>query len=269
MNILVTNDDGYKDCGINTLYECLKEAGHSVYMIAPATNKSAVSHGITLAKTTIKLQEKNKYSLTGTPADCVIAAFASPLLKAKIDLVIAGINDGGNIGTDTIYSGTCAAARQAAIFGIPSIALSVTFTNYTNYIEEIKYRENCTPYKQNKEYSNEEKKSVYERLANHTIANLDYLLQLLEKEHFTHFININAYSYDKWKGFKTCTSLSKRSYFDQVKLNPQDCDGVTYDTTFIGGEPVSSCQEDSDYYACLNGYLSLSLLPAEPVCKTI
>src|SRR5574344_374949 len=126
MKLLLTNDDGYDADGIQTLAACLSR-DNDVYVIAPDRNRSAVSNGITWMKEPLKFvrHSENVYSCSGLPADCVIAGLSGELLPFMPDAVISGINKGANIGTDIIYSGTAAAARQAVLYGIPGIALSI------------------------------------------------------------------------------------------------------------------------------------------------
>ena len=133
MRILLTNDDGIYAEGIFALHQELKKIG-SVTVVAPDSERSSVGHGITLAHPiwVNKVRRKGKFfgfGISGTPADCVKFA-TSVLLKRKPDLVVSGINLGPNDGCSVFYSGTIAGAREGAILGIPSIAVSLaTFIN--------------------------------------------------------------------------------------------------------------------------------------------
>ena len=127
MNIVVTNDDGINSEGLLLLVRALREQGeHTIYVIAPDSNRSAVSHSISIIKDPLRLKEveKDMWSCSGTPADCIILAFMG-FLPVLPDLVLSGINRGPNMGTDIIFSGTVAGARQAALHNIPGIALSL------------------------------------------------------------------------------------------------------------------------------------------------
>jgi 5'-nucleotidase len=127
MNILLTNDDGIASPGIRKLAEFLRAQGkYRVYIIAPDSNRSGVSHGLAILNGPVKLapQGEDAWSCSGYPADCVIVAVLGGL-PAKPDLVISGINEGANLGSDIIYSGTAAAARQASLMQIPALALSL------------------------------------------------------------------------------------------------------------------------------------------------
>ncbi len=123
MNILISNDDGYQAPGIVALYEALKDLGH-VEVVAPEQNNSAKSNALTLHSPLYVHQSSNGFRyVNGTPADCVHIALTG-LLGYKPDLVVSGINNGANMGDDTIYSGTVGAAMEGYLFGIPAIAFS-------------------------------------------------------------------------------------------------------------------------------------------------
>jgi len=140
MRILLTNDDGISSPGITLLAKALREAGHRVFIVAPDANRSGCSHSINFLWGPQKLKkiEDDTFSCSGTPVDCVIIALLGGIPELRIstedggldmekapDLVLSGINAGANMGTDIIYSGTAAAARQGSLFGIPSVALSL------------------------------------------------------------------------------------------------------------------------------------------------
>jgi len=124
--ILLTNDDGIEAEGLVTLEKALSGLAR-VVVVAPDRERSAVSHGLTIREG-LKTQEhgKDRYSLSGTPADCVIYALRH-LFNVFPDLVISGINHGANLGDDIMYSGTVAAAREASRSGIPSLAVSLAY----------------------------------------------------------------------------------------------------------------------------------------------
>ena len=127
MNILLTNDDGIGSEGLLKLADVLRSRlGHRVYVIAPDVDRSGVSHGISILNGPVKLSARGEdtWRCSGLPADCVIVAMLGGL-EEKPDLVLSGINRGANLGTDLVYSGTAAAARQASIMGVPAIALSL------------------------------------------------------------------------------------------------------------------------------------------------
>ncbi len=133
MKILLTNDDGIYAPGIAALAKALRKIA-DVVVVAPDSERSAVSHAITLAHPIwFKKVKRDKkffgYAISGTPADCVKFG-VDVILKVKPDLVVSGINFGDNDGCSVFYSGTVAGAREGALLGIPSIAISLaTFDN--------------------------------------------------------------------------------------------------------------------------------------------
>ncbi|MFW8564595.1 5'/3'-nucleotidase SurE [Orrella sp. 11846] len=124
MKILISNDDGYSAPGIEMLYEVLKPFAQ-ITVIAPEVNHSGASNSLTLNRP-LQVRKANNgfYVVNGTPSDCVHIALTG-LLDFKPDLVVSGINNGANMGDDTLYSGTVAAATEAHLFGIPAIAFSL------------------------------------------------------------------------------------------------------------------------------------------------
>ena len=123
MRILISNDDGYQAPGIIALFNAMKKIA-DVEVVAPEQNNSAKSNALTLHSPIYIRQAENGFRyVTGTPADCVHIALTG-LLGYKPDLVVSGINNGANMGDDTIYSGTVGAAMEAYLMGIPAIAFS-------------------------------------------------------------------------------------------------------------------------------------------------
>lgn len=124
--ILVSNDDGYRASGNVALREALGRLGR-VVTVAPEHEQSANSHAISLARPLRhRVIADDLHAVDGTPVDCVyVALFHGGLLPRKPDLVVSGINHGPNLGSDVHYSGTVAAAREAAMRGIPAIAFSL------------------------------------------------------------------------------------------------------------------------------------------------
>jgi 5'-nucleotidase len=121
--ILLTNDDGIDAPGLALLHNGVKDLG-DVYVIAPATNRSAASHSFTLRRPMVVRELKPRWiAVSGTPTDCVLISHHA-LLGKSIDLLISGINDGPNLGDDVLYSGTVAAAIEGTMLGFPSIAVS-------------------------------------------------------------------------------------------------------------------------------------------------
>jgi 5'-nucleotidase len=124
MRILVSNDDGYFSPGIALLAERLAALGE-VMVVAPERDRSGASNSLTLDRPLMVRQAGNGFRyVNGTPTDCVHLALTG-LLDAPPDVVVSGINFGANMGDDTIYSGTVAAATEGFLFGLPSIAVSL------------------------------------------------------------------------------------------------------------------------------------------------
>ncbi len=123
MKILISNDDGYLAPGIQALAEaCAKFA--EITVVAPDSNRSGASNALTLDRPlTVQRAANGFYFVNGTPSDCVHIALTA-ICESKPDLVVSGINQGQNMGDDTLYSGTVAAATEGFLFGIPAIAFS-------------------------------------------------------------------------------------------------------------------------------------------------
>jgi 5'-nucleotidase len=125
VKILVSNDDGYFAPGITLLAEALSQLGE-VTVVAPERDRSGASNSLTLDRPlTVRRAPNGYFSVNGTPTDCVHIAVTG-LLEFVPDLVVSGVNLGANMGDDTIYSGTVAAAAEGYLLGIPSVALSLT-----------------------------------------------------------------------------------------------------------------------------------------------
>lgn len=139
MNILIVNDDGIHAKGIGLLIEAAKAFG-KVFVVAPKTQQSAVSQGITIHEP-LSIDEEHLFkdvdawSISGKPADCVKVALE--YLRLPIDVVLSGVNDGPNLGTDILYSGTVGAATEACVFNILSIALSTDFGSWEPVENEL------------------------------------------------------------------------------------------------------------------------------------
>ena len=131
MNILLTNDDGYKASGINELFNALSTE-HNVFLIAPQENCSGMSAAISLRKE-IKVDEisKNIFSVSGTPADCSYLGLLS-VIPEQIDMIVSGINLGANLGEDVFYSGTVGAAIAGRRLNYVPVAFSVAAFNPKN-----------------------------------------------------------------------------------------------------------------------------------------
>jgi 5'-nucleotidase len=129
MRILVSNDDGYLAPGLTALVDAVRPFGE-VFVVAPEQNHSGASNSLTLWRPlSVQRAANGFFYVNGTPTDCVHIALTG-LLEQRPDLVVAGINNGQNMGDDTIYSGTVAAAMEGYLFGVPSIAFSLIHKGY-------------------------------------------------------------------------------------------------------------------------------------------
>jgi 5'-nucleotidase len=125
VKVLVSNDDGYFAPGITLLAEALGRLGE-VTVVAPERDRSGASNSLTLDRPLVVRRAPNGYySVNGTPTDCVHIAVTG-LLDFTPDVIVSGVNLGANMGDDTIYSGTVAAAAEGYLLGIPSVAVSLT-----------------------------------------------------------------------------------------------------------------------------------------------
>jgi 5'-nucleotidase len=122
--ILLTNDDGYSSEGIQALADSLESLAE-IWVVAPRTEQSAVSHSLTLDRP-LRMERlgERRYAVDGTPTDCVALGIASLLGSPPPDLVVSGINSGANMGVDVHYSGTVSAAFEGVILGCPALAVS-------------------------------------------------------------------------------------------------------------------------------------------------
>lgn len=249
MNLLLSNDDGYSAEGIKKLAEKLS-LQHNVYVIAPASNRSAVSHHISMFKNLEIIHKQERvWACSGFPSDCVAVGLIGNLLDVKFDAVISGINMGGNMGTDIIYSGTCGAARQAVVCGIPAIAVSVEPDDW-DIVEKEGFK--------------------FDAMCDFIDKNLEALVSMSKTESPRMFVNVNGLSIDKYKGCKFTTDLCIKDYRDRINVTPEDKDfkgRETFKTEFVfGNGGVGYNPENCDYYAVKEGFVSVSLVYADPLC---
>ena len=131
MKILVSNDDGYLAPGLAALVDAIRDLGE-LTVVAPEQNHSGASNSLTLSRPLSVRKGTNGFMfVNGTPTDCVHLAVTG-YLDFRPDMVVSGINDGANMGDDTLYSGTVAAAMEGFLLGIPSIAFSLSEKGYEN-----------------------------------------------------------------------------------------------------------------------------------------
>jgi 5'/3'-nucleotidase len=125
--ILITNDDGVRSEGLAALADALKPLG-DIIIVAPLQEASAIGHALTLRRP-LRLEQLSSgiYAVDGTPTDCVNIAVTT-VLKGMPELIVSGINKGWNLGDDVTYSGTVSGALEGALLGVPSIAVSLQYT---------------------------------------------------------------------------------------------------------------------------------------------
>lgn len=128
MRILVTNDDGIHAPGLRCLEEIARELSDDVWVVAPETDQSGVSHSLSL-NDPLRLRQagEKRYAVKGTPSDCIIMGIRHLLKDHGPDLVLSGVNRGQNVAEDVTYSGTIAGAMEATILGVKAIALSQAY----------------------------------------------------------------------------------------------------------------------------------------------
>lgn len=228
MKILLSNDDGYSAPGLITLAEHISKIA-DITVVAPESNRSGASNSLTLDRPLSVQQASNGfYYVNGTPTDCVHVAL-SGLMDTMPDMVISGINDGANMGDDTLYSGTVAAATEGHLLGIPSIAFSMSQHNST-YFE--------TAAKIAVELVEEYKNNPFEAS---TLLN----------------VNVPDIPFDQLKG-KVITRLGKRHKAEPV-IKLKSPRGETLYWIGAAGEPNDG-GEGTDFYAITQNKVSITPL---------
>jgi 5'/3'-nucleotidase SurE len=128
--VLLSNDDGIDADGLKLLEKIVRPLVREVWVVAPETEQSAASHSLTMRRPLyVRRVRGRRYTVDGTPTDCVLLAINQVMRKKPPDLVLSGVNRGGNLGEDATYSGTIAAAMEGTLLGVPSIAFSQRYTD--------------------------------------------------------------------------------------------------------------------------------------------
>jgi len=129
MRILLTNDDGVNAMGLKVLERIAREFSDDIWVVAPTEEQSGAGHSLTLT-VPLRLRKlgERRFCVSGTPTDAVMMAIALIMKDAPPDLILSGVNRGANLGEDVSYSGTVSAAMEGALAGIPSIALSQSYS---------------------------------------------------------------------------------------------------------------------------------------------
>lgn len=241
MKILITNDDGYQAEGILALAKTLKDIA-DVVIVAPMSEKSGSSSSITIYNP-LRFKVINNdlgidiFAVNGTPVDSVKLGL-SKLVKGKVDLVVSGINNGPNVAMNTCYSGTIGAAIEAAIWGIPSIAVSIG-----GYMD-LDYETSAMVMK---DY----------------VQKLD--LSIIEKGSLLN-MNVPNIPYKDIKGYKY-TSISTHSYLNNYEERADTFRDSYY--WLSDYEKEGTHEEDSDVVALASGYVSISPMKASLIDDTL
>ena len=235
MHFLVSNDDGVNATGIKALSETLKQLGE-VTIYAPNRDRSGASNSLTLSSPLrINKVEENRFSVSGTPTDCVHMALTG-LMNEKPDMVVSGINNAANLGDDVLYSGTVAAAIEGRFLGLPAIAISLA-TDHNK--------------------SNTRHFETAQHFLEIIIANLK------NDQSFTNSIlniNIPNLPIKDVKGIKV-TRLGHRH---QAENTIQDTDPRGRKIFWIGpAGPEADAGDGTDFYAIKEGYVSVTPLQTD------
>lgn len=228
MNILLSNDDGYFAPGITALALALQSAGHQVTVVAPERDRSGASHSLTLDRPLSLSRAGNGfYYVNGTPTDCVHLAVTG-MLDTLPDIVISGVNHGANMGDDTLYSGTVAAATEGFLLGLPAIACSLVSKQAHHFDTAVR-------------------------------VVLDFLNKLQHSGLPPMLLNINVpdVPYHELRG-KQFTRLGKRHHAEPV-IKAQTPRG---DTVYWIGPPgkAQDAGEGTDFFAVEHGFVSITPL---------
>jgi 5'-nucleotidase len=232
MKILLSNDDGYQAPGIVALHEAIKDLG-DVEVVAPEHNNSAKSNALTLHSPLYVHQAGNGFRyVNGTPADCVHVALTG-LLGYRPDLVVSGINNGANMGDDTIYSGTVGAAMEGYLFGIPAIAFSQTQKGWAHLDDAARMA-----------------RELVQRMLAKAATDKPWLLN----------VNIPNLPYADLKPFKVCR-LGRRHAAEKVISQTSPHGETMY---WIGGAgPAKDDADGTDFHATTQGHVSITPLKVD------
>jgi 5'-nucleotidase len=227
MRILISNDDGYLAPGIVALANALSPIAE-ITVVAPDSNRSGSSNSLTLDRPlSVYRAENGFYFVNGTPSDCVHVALTGGLC-AKPDLIVSGINQGQNMGDDTLYSGTVAAATEGFLFGIPAIAFSQVKKGWEHL----------------------------DAAARIALAVVQRDLHMLQKPYLLN-VNIPNLPYEKIKGF-AATRLGKRHESEAV-IKTQDPHGR--EIFWIGpAGKAKDAGEGTDFHAVADNFVSITPL---------
>lgn len=227
--ILVSNDDGIDALGLKTLREAVKDLGE-VIVFAPEGQRSGSSHSLTIHKSIkVKQIDENTYSTDGTPTDCILHSVRG-ILKKRPNIVLAGINQGANLGSDVSYSGTVAVAMEGTLMEIPSVAFS-----------QIDFKNSFNP-----DFA---KKVVH------------WITRQIIKESLPEGVFLNVNLPPKPNGKLKITSLGNRIYRDEIVKVKEEKGELTY--SLDGESPTWVSSPNSDFDAIHDGFVSVTPIHME------
>jgi len=229
LKILVTNDDGIHSEGIIALAKVLQEIG-DVCVVAPDREKSTIAHSLTLHRPLrVEKIKRNFYAVDGTPADCVYIG-VNVIFSKRPQLIVSGINKGGNLGDDVTYSGTVSAAFEGTLLGIPSFAISLVSRSHFKFQTAARFAVRVAQYITKKGLPKD-------TFLNINVPNLD------EKE-------IKSYK---------ITQQGRWTLDGNAVVEKVDPRGKKY-YWIAGGQLVFDKRGDTDFEAVSNSYISITPL---------
>ena len=277
--LFVTNDDGIEAPGIQALIRELNIQGYPLFVLAPSTEQSATGMRISVRK---KLKVTNRrdiadklqtnqnvplkmYSLDGSPCDCVIAALDGGIKILEPDLMpticISGVNQGPNISVDIMHSGTVSAARESALYGLPSIAVSLATYEHSNFEYSVKgavkVLKSCL------EFLPLNPSDFLRKNGSKLPMSLNSDLESIRKN-FAHgniFLNLNAPV--KWNGKFSTVSLGSRWYRNAIKSHELDDGSMAFEVG--AAEIIEEKIPNSDCFSVNLGEYAISPISSWPV----
>lgn len=273
--VLVTNDDGIDAMGLQYLVQLLVAANrYRVLVCAPDVDNSGVSHSITwrraLCAKQVEIKGASAFAVSGTPSDCASLGISGELFSGLVpDLVVSGVNIGNNCGYHVVYSGTVAGAREAFLYGVPSIAISYDWVRGKSNVQDLKMAvEVCLPVIN----------AVLTELKNKTypkgsFLNIDVPTDVTNHKGFkitkqsTYMIRIG------WKQTHFNTPATESYQTSNIEGNTvvdaeMDVDSIPLQDQLLFKRVVSRIafeqkdDEDTDYWSLQNGYITVTPLGA-------
>jgi len=227
--ILISNDDGIDALGLKVLREAVSDLGR-VIVFAPEGQRSGSSHSLSIHKSIkVKKIDENTYSTDGTPTDCILYSVRG-ILKSKPDIVLGGINQGANLGSDVSYSGTVAVAMEGTLMGIPSVAFS-----------QIDF---------NSSFNSDFAKKV-----------VNWITRQVLKDKLPEGVFLNVNLPPEPNGEIKITSLGNRIYRDEIIKVREERKDFIY--TLEGRTPTWASSPNSDFDAIHEGFVSITPIHME------